>query len=369
MAGKTIRVLVVDDSAVIRQIISDLINETPGMTVAGTAADGQKALECLDRANPDVVTLDVQMPNMNGLDTLDAILSRRALPVIMVSSLTKLGANITFDALERGALDYVAKPDYGVNAKAAMREELLRKIRTAAGMNVRRILEIRADRKNRRIEQPRFEPKPKEVTDAGAEDLADKCIALGISTGGPPALSVLFEGLRPPLPPIAVVQHMPPNFTKPLAWRLDSLSKLAIKEVETGDVLKPNHVYIAQGGKHFFLRRLGSQVRAVVEDGPTVSSHKPSVDVLMKSAAEIYGPKCLGVIMTGMGRDGSNGCGCIRERGGYVLGQDENSSDVYGMNKVAFVEGRVNRQFALHDAAGTIMLQVRQLWARATVEV
>ena len=369
MVGKTIRVLVVDDSAVIRQIISDLINETPGMTVAGTAADGQKALECLDRANPDVVTLDVQMPNMNGLDTLDAILSRRALPVIMVSSLTKLGANITFDALERGALDYVAKPDYGVNAKTAMREELLRKIRTAAGMNVRRILEIRADRKSRRIAQPQFEPRPKEITDAGGEDLADKCIALGISTGGPPALSVLFEGLRPPLPPIAVVQHMPPNFTKPLAWRLDSLSKLAIKEVETGDVLKPNHVYIAQGGKHFFLRRLGSQARAVVEDGPTVSSHKPSVDVLMKSAAEIYGPKCLGVIMTGMGRDGSDGCGCIRERGGYVLGQDENSSDVYGMNKVAFVEGRVNRQFALHDAAGVIMLQVRKLWARETVEV
>ena len=369
MSGKTIRVLVVDDSAVIRQIISDLINETLGMTVAGTAANGQKALECLDRANPDVVTLDVQMPVMNGLDTLEAILSRRALPVIMVSSLTKLGANITFDALERGALDYVAKPDYGVNAKTAMREELLRKIRTAAGMDVRRILQIRADRKHRRLEQPRPEPSAKEVTEAGAEDLADKCIALGISTGGPPALSVLFEGLRPPLPPIAVVQHMPPNFTKPLAWRLDSISRLSIKEVETGDVLKPNHVYIAQGGKHFFLRKLGSQVRAVVEDGPTVSSHKPSVDVLMKSAAEIYGRNCLGVIMTGMGRDGANGCGAIRQRGGCVLGQDENSSDVYGMNKVAFIEGHVNHQFALHEAPGVLMLQVKKMWCRETVGV
>jgi two-component system, chemotaxis family, protein-glutamate methylesterase/glutaminase len=369
MLGKTIRVLVVDDSAVIRQIISDLVNETPGMTVAATASDGQKALECLDRANPDVVTLDVQMPVMNGLDTLDAILTRRALPVIMVSSLTKLGANITFDALERGAIDYVTKPDYGVNARLAMRDELLRKIRSAAGMDVRRILQIRADRNKRRVEQPRVEPKPKEVADTGAEDLADKCIALGISTGGPPALSVLFEGLRPPLPPIAVVQHMPPNFTKPLAWRLDSLAKLAIKEVETGDVLKPNHVYIAQGGKHFYLKRLGSQVRAVVEDGPTVSSHKPSVDVLMKSAAEIYREKCLGVIMTGMGRDGSDGCGYIRQHGGYVLGQDENTSDVYGMNKVAHVEGHVNQQFALHDAAKTLMLQVKKMWRRETVEV
>ncbi len=308
------------------------------------------------------------MPNMNGLDTLDAILSRRAIPVIMVSSLTKLGANITFDALERGALDYVAKPDYGVNAKVAMREELLRKIRSAAGINVRRILEIRAERKHRRSEPPRLDPTPKEITADGAGELADKCLALGISTGGPPALSVLFESLRPPMPPIAVVQHMPPNFTKPLAWRLDSISKLSIKEVETGDVLKPNHVYIAQGGKHFFLRKLGSQVRAVVEDGPTVSSHKPSVDVLMKSAAEIFGENCLGIIMTGMGRDGSDGCGSIRERGGYVLGQDENSSDVYGMNKVAFVEGHVNRQFSLNDAAATVMLQVRKLWACQPVE-
>jgi two-component system chemotaxis response regulator CheB len=369
MIGKTIRVLVVDDSAVIRQIISDLVSETPGMTVAGTASDGIKALECLDRANPDVITLDVQMPNMNGLDTLDAILNRRALPVIMVSSLTKLGANITFDALERGAIDYVPKPDYGVNAKVAMREELLRKIRSAAGMDVRRILEIRADRKQRRVERPRVEPKPKEVTETGAENYADKCIALGISTGGPPALSILFEGLRPPLPPIAVVQHMPPNFTKPLAWRLDSLSKLAIKEVESGDVLKPNHVYIAQGGKHFSLKKMGSQVRAVVEDGPNVSSHKPSVDVLMKSAAEIYGPKCLGVVMTGMGRDGSDGCGYIKKGGGYVLGQDERSSDVYGMNKVAYVEGNVNQQFSLNDAAKIIMLQVRKMWSRELASV
>jgi two-component system, chemotaxis family, protein-glutamate methylesterase/glutaminase len=134
-------------------------------------------------------------------------------------------------------------------------------------------------------------------------------------------------------------------------------------------VLKPNHVYIAQGGKHFYLRRLGGQVRAVIDDGPTVSSHKPSVDVLMNSAAKIYGPNCLGVIMTGMGRDGSDGCGAIRARGGYVLGQDENSSDVYGMNKVAFVEGHVNHQFALHDAAATIMLQVRKMWAREPAPV
>lgn len=369
MAGKTIRVLVVDDSAVIRQILSDIINETPGMTVAGTASDGRKALECLDKVNPDVVTLDVQMPNMNGLDTLDAILNRRALPIIMVSSLTKLGANITFDALERGALDYVAKPDYGVNAKLAMREELVRKIHTVAWMDVRRVLDIRADRKQRRATKPAAEPKPKVVPESGAENLVDKCIALGISTGGPPALSVLFEGLRPPLPPMVIVQHMPPNFTKPLAWRLDSLSKLAIKEAESDDVLKPNHVYIAQGGKHFYLRKYGNQVRAIIEDGPLVSSHKPSVDVLMKSAAEIFGANCLGVIMTGMGRDGSDGCGLIRQRGGYTLGQDEKSSDVYGMNKVAFTEGNIDRQFSLSEAAGTIMQQVRKMWSREAVNV
>ncbi len=365
MASKTIRVLVVDDSAVFRQIISDIINAEEDMKVVATAADGLQALEMLERVYPDVITLDVQMPRMDGLATLDAILSRRAVPVLMVSSLTKLGANITFDALERGALDYVAKPSYGADARAGLRDELVRKLRAVAGLDVRRILDIRAERKRRRAERP-AEPPPKTISETECTELADKCIALGISTGGPPALTVLFEKLRPPMPPMVVVQHMPPNFTKPLAWRLDSISALCIREAEGGEVLKPNHVLIAPGGKHLKLLRAGNSARTVLDDGPPVSGHKPSVDVLMTSAAAIFGPRCLGVIMTGMGRDGADGCRAIRQAGGYVLGQDEATSDVYGMNKVAFVEGNVDRQFALPSGAAVITQYVRQ-WLRQPV--
>jgi len=164
------------------------------------------------------------------------------------------------------------------------------------------------------------------------------------------------------MPPIVVVQHMPPNFTKALAWRLDSLAGLTIKEAANGDTLRPNHVLIAPGGKHLEVRRRGSWVKAVIRDGPPVSGHKPSVDVMMASAGEVFGGNCLGVIMTGMGRDGVEGCRAIRAHGGYVLGQDEASSDVYGMNKVAYVEGNVDRQFSLRDAAGVVTREVERLW-------
>jgi two-component system chemotaxis response regulator CheB len=196
---------------------------------------------------------------------------------------------------------------------------------------------------------------------AALSELAAKCVAIGISTGGPPALAQLFETLRLPMPPIVVVQHMPPSFTKPLAWRLDSLSDLSIKEAAQGDVLEPNHVLVAPGGKHLQVRRLGGAVKVVIRDGPVVSGHKPSVDVMMNSVAEAFGTGCLGVIMTGMGRDGADGCRAIRAAGGYVIGQDESTSDVYGMNKVAYVEGNVDRQFALDEAAAVIAHQVRRL--------
>ena len=371
MAAQEIRVLVVDDSAVLRSIIADGIANTPGMKVVGKAGDGLKALEILDAVRPDVITLDVQMPNMDGLATLDAILSRRPTPVIMVSSLTKRGAQITLDALDRGALDYLAKPDYGAQTKAAILEELPRKIRSAAGTDVRRVLRIRRGRSRRRVERKPERRAASTAATAGAAppaELAGKCIAVGISTGGPPALSTLFESLRPPMPPIVVVQHMPPNFTKPLAWRLDSLSELSIKEASHNEVLQPNHVLIAPGGKHMQVRRLGASVKAAVRDGPPVSGHKPSVDVLMHSAAEAFGADCLGVIMTGMGRDGADGCGAIRRKGGYVLGQDEATSEVYGMNKVAYVEGNVDRQFGLPQGAAVIARQVQTLW-RATATI
>ena len=180
-------------------------------------------------------------------------------------------------------------------------------------------------------------------------------------------MASLFETLRPPMPPIVVVQHMPPSFTKPLGWRLDSLSRLSVKEAAQGDPLRPNHVLIAPGGKHLQVRRQGKCTKAVIRGGSPVSGHMPSVDVLMSSVAKTFGSGCLGVIMTGMGRDGANGCGAIRGAGGYVLGQNEASSDVYGMNKVAHTEGNVDRQFGLSEAAAVITQQVRSLWCPAPV--
>jgi two-component system chemotaxis response regulator CheB len=378
MASEEIRVLVVDDSAVIRSLLTDSIGGAPGMKVVGVAEDGQQALDMLDAVQPDVITLDIQMPRMDGLATLDAILARRPIPVIMVSSLTVFGAETTLDAIDRGAIDYMAKPDHGAKTRVALCDELPRKIRMAAGCDVQRIVEIRRQQRQRiaaRVAARATDPlaaKP----DAGrglaafsgsleqapfSPELAEKCIAIGISTGGPPALAQLFEALRPPLPPIVVVQHMPPSFTKPLAWRLDALSELSIKEAAPGDILKPNHVLVAPGGKHLQVRRVGNSVKAVIRDRPAVSGHKPSVDVLMQSVAEAFGGGCLGVIMTGMGRDGSDGCREIRAAGGYTLGQDEATSDVYGMNKVAYVEGNIDSQFALYEAATVIAHHVRRL--------
>jgi len=359
MTQENIRVLVVDDSAVIRKLICDQIAAVPGLSVAGRACDGREALEKVAALRPDVITLDLQMPGMDGLAVLDAVLSSNPLPVIMVSSLTRAGAAVTLDALDRGAVDYVAKPEGKVGASSAFTEELISKIYGAACMDVRRMIAMRKRRSlfGKVLERPVV----KSVAGDCPAELADKCIALGISTGGPPALTRLLAEMHPPAPPIVVVQHMPPQFTGPLAARLNSISALSVREADQNDVLEPNCVLIAPGGKHLEIARRGGRVRVSVRDGETVSGHKPSVDVMMASAAETFGPNCLGVIMTGMGRDGAKGCWAIRDAGGYVLGQDEASSDVYGMNKVAFVEGNVDQQFALSDAAAVISRQVRRL--------
>jgi two-component system chemotaxis response regulator CheB len=359
--------MVVDDSAVIRAKICDCVAQTPGLEVAGTASNGRRALETFESLRPDVVTLDIQMPDMDGLSTLDALLAIRPVPVIMVSALTQAGATVTLDALDRGAIDYVCKPESRADLDSVFGDELPRKIRAAVGADVCRILRIRQDRKVRRAEkaaQKRVVSMPEEDGAVESADSADKCVALGISTGGPPALASLFETLRPPMPPIVVVQHMPAQFTKPLSWRLNNLSQLTIKEAASDDTLQANHVYIAPGGRHLSLRRLGDRVRVVLRDDEPVSGHRPSVDVMMKSAAACFGSSCLGVIMTGMGHDGVEGCATIRAAGGYVLGQDEATSDVYGMNKVAFTSGHVDRQFSLSEAAKAIVRQLRAMGSR-----
>ncbi len=363
MATDDIRVLIVDDSAVIRTLLSDQIAATPGMSVAGTARNGREAVTAVPSLRPDVITLDMQMPEMNGLTVLDAILDNHAIPIIMVSSLTRAGASITLEALDRGAADYVPKPEHGTRDMSSFTAELVFKIRSVASMDIRRLLATRRKRPVP-VSHPAKAPLPKDVVPlaiSSADEVVGRCIALGISTGGPPALARLLESLRPPLPPIVIVQHMPAQFTKPLAGRLDALSALNVREASVGERLEPNCVYVAPGGKHLELKSRGPTVVTVIRDGEVVSGHKPSADVMMTSAAKAFGPNCLGVIMTGMGRDGADGCRAIRAAGGFVLGQDEATSDVYGMNRTAYVEGNVDLQFGLHEGAAVITRQVRRL--------
>ena len=344
---KFIRVLVVDDSPLMRELITEVLISEPGMKVVGTAASGAEALIKVVELQPDIVTLDIQMPGMDGLQTLAALLAERPIPVIMVSSLTQRSAQITLQALDCGALDYVPKPENLRATNGSFREELLHKLKAMAGADVGRVLRIRQTRALR-------DDKPTRPT--GSVPLfKDCCIAIGISTGGPPALSELFQTLTPPLPPIVVVQHMPANFTGPFARRLDASSRMSIKEAESGDVLQSNQVLIAPGGKHLHLRRRGSDVVAHIELSEIVSGHRPSIDVMMRDAAAAFGGRCLGIIMTGMGSDGALGCATIRAAGGYVLGQDEATSDVYGMNRVAAINGHVDRQFPLSDLPALIV--------------
>ncbi len=356
MMPDDVKVLVVDDSAVIRALMCELITAAPGLSVVGKARNGRDALEMLWNLRPDVVTLDIQMPDMNGLEVLDTILQLQPTPVIMVSTLTQAGATVALEALDRGAVDYLAKPGGDAATRALFASEIVEKVRSAAGIDVRRMMA----RRRRRPPVVATTPPLKAETTNCPGALAEKCIALGISTGGPPALEKLLSALRPPQPPIVIVQHMPPQFTGPLAARLNNASALSVREASQGDVLEPNCVYVAPGGKHLELARRGSHVKVLIRDGDTVSGHKPSADVMMLSAAEVFGQNCLGVIMTGMGRDGANGCRAIRAAGGYVLGQDETSSDVYGMNKVAFVEGNVDQQFSLQEAAAVITRCIRR---------
>ncbi len=250
MAEKKIRVLVVDDSAVIREMLADSIAEAQGVELVATASGGKEALTLLNQHHPDVITLDIQMPGMNGLETLEEILKRKPLPVVMVSALAQRSADITLQALDLGAIDYVAKPNNVHVAEDDWREVLLRKIRIAASTDIRRVLQIRADRKKRATALRHQSGFLASTAGSSTGDFNDACIALGISTGGPPALNALFGSLRPPLPPIVVVQHMPGAFTASFAARLNSVSPLAIKEAETGDVLQPNLVLIAPGGVH-----------------------------------------------------------------------------------------------------------------------
>lgn len=342
-----VRVLVVDDSALMRRLLSDILGSSPSIEVVGSARDGREAVVQAAKLKPDVITLDVEMPEVSGLDALPAILAVHEAPVVMVSALTREGADVTLKALEFGAVDFFPKP--ARNQMSEMRaegEQLIDKVLTAAGSRVLR------GRRSPSTDSAVFGPRET----SPATDRPAPVVVIGISTGGPQALSRVIPLLKPPAPPILIVQHMPAQFTGVFAERLNRSAEVEVKEAAEGDLVEPNRVLVAPGGRHLRLSGRPPRVRAKLgaPDEPAVGGHRPSVDVLFESAAKIFGEATIGVIMTGMGRDGADGCKAILDAGGFTLGQDEATSVVYGMNKAAFLENAVKAQFALDDLASII---------------
>lgn len=332
----TIRVLVVDDSVVVRRLVSDTLMFDTDITVVGTAANGQIALQRIAQYKPDLVTLDVEMPVMDGLETLKAIRAvDKTLPVIMVSTLTERGAAIALDALDLGATDYVTKPRATQSIEESitrLREDLLPKVKSLARRPAMPPPGAHGADPHGYAPGSFRQPAAALVFPAVPPASRIDIVAVGVSTGGPNALGELMPQLRADLPvPVVIVQHMPPMFTRLLAERLDARCPLRVREAAGGETLGPGEVLVAPGGSHLLVERRGDQIVSALGTGAPENSCRPAVDVLFRSVADIYGPHALAVLLTGMGQDGLRGCEAIRARGGRVLAQDEATSVVWGM--------------------------------------
>ena len=331
---RIINVVVIDDSAFMRKSISLMLESDPGIKVVATARDGQDGINKIREFRPDIVTLDIEMPVMDGLSALRIIMKEIPLPVIMISSLTSEGTQATLDALNLGAVDFIPKELSYVSVDIKkIREELISKVKAIVRSRPPRLRLVGAPLRPLDPGQSRWG-----IPVGAGNDL--KAVVLGVSTGGPYALLQTIPKLPVDFPlGIAVVQHMPPRFTKSLAERLDSLSSLNVKEAEDGDILKPGVVLLAPGGRHLTFRRRGGCVAATIGSEPANSVYKPCADVMMTSAVEAFNGPLLGIIMTGMGKDGLEGLRRIKQKGGFVIAQDEDSCVVYGMPRAAVEAG------------------------------
>jgi two-component system chemotaxis response regulator CheB len=343
-AMKKVRVLVVDDSALMRKLIPQMLEADPSIEVVGTAMDGNFCLKKIEELRPNVITLDLQMPGMNGIDTLKEIMRRNPLPVIVVSSHSTEGASVTFKALGLGAFDFVTKPQDATAHMAETAKELIAKIKAAADCKVVRPGTFRA-----------ATAPVEKISAAKAAPPPSKLVAIGISTGGPQALEFLLAQLPPDFPgAIVVVQHMPEGFTEMFARRLDELCSLRVKEAQSGDTLQAGRVLICPGSRHMKVKRLTMGDIVVLNDDTRVNGHRPSVDVLFNSAAEEFGSQAVAVIMTGMGDDGAEGLGAVKKAGGMTIAQSEESCVVFGMPKAAIERGYATRVVALDVLSSTL---------------
>lgn len=337
----TVRVLVVDDSPTMRAMVSLILSRDPAISVVGAAATAQEAREMIKALSPDVITLDIEMPGMDGLDFLDRIMRLRPMPVVMLSTLTRAGAEATLEALELGAFDCLAKPTDAASA-TALRAELVETVKAAGN----------ARRGGRRVVAATPPP-------AAYVPRTDAIIAVGASTGGVEALIQLLSGFPENCPPTVIVQHMPANFTASFAARLDRLARPKVCEAQSGAPLRPGHVYLAPGGEQHLevVGRAALRCRLVL--GERVNGHRPSVDKLFHSIAQTAGASAVGAILTGMGGDGAEGLKAMRDAGSMTFGQDEQSSLIYGMPQVAQQIGAVVAQLPLTRIAGRLLQECR----------
>ena len=348
-----IRVLVVDDSALVRSLLAEIINRQPDMQCIGTAPDPFVAREMIRDLNPDVLTLDVEMPRMDGIDFLSRLMRLRPMPVVMVSTLTKHGAEVTMRALELGAIDFVAKPKIGVaDGLRLLAEDITEKVRIAAKARIRKPPANEAG--------THATARPAAAPASVGRLSTEKIIFIGASTGGTEATKEVLLGLPHDAPAVMITQHMPPGFTLSYSTRLNGLCRIAVKEASDGERVLPGHAYIAPGGFHLSVDRSGANYVARVSDSDPVNRHKPSVEVLFESAARVVGRNALGVMLTGMGGDGAQGMKHMRDAGSWNLVQDEASCVVFGMPREAIAAGAANEVLPLCEIAPKLLERLRR---------
>jgi two-component system chemotaxis response regulator CheB len=331
-----IRVLIVDDSRMIREVLTDILKEQPDIQVVGAAADAFQARDMIKELKPDVITLDVEMPKMNGLEFLDKLMRARPTPVVMISSATERGSEVTFRALELGAVDFVTKPRLGEETPEDYGNVIADKIRAAKSARLK--APRRADPSDTATMPAVMAKKP---VPRGVKT-SEKLIAVGASTGGTEAIREFLTGMAPDCPGIVIVQHMPENFTRMFAERLNGLCQITVKEAEHNDPILPGHAYIAPGGKHLWVKRDEGQLLAKLSTEPPMNLHRPSVDFLFLSVAKFIGADATGVIMTGMGKDGAKGMLEMKAKGAWTIAQDEATSVIFGMPREAIELGAVD---------------------------
>ena len=352
---KKIRVLVVDDSALVRSLLAEIINRQPDMECIGSANDPLIAREMIRELNPDVLTLDIEMPRMDGIDFLGRLMRLRPMPVVMISTLTERGAEVTMKALELGAVDFVSKPRIGVaDGLSELSSQIVEKVRIAAAAHIKRAITAPSLAGAAAGEAA---PVRAPVTSIGRVS-TEKLICIGASTGGTEAIKEILTRLPADSPGIVITQHMPPGFTTSFAARLNSLCQLTVKEAANGERILPGHAYIAPGGKQFRVDRSGANYLAVVEDGELVNRHKPSVEVLFKSVAHVVGRNAFGVMLTGMGNDGAKAMREMKDAGSYNYVQDEASCIVFGMPREAILHGAADEVLPLTSIAPALIAKL-----------